>query len=197
MYSLDIVSERVGRDGMTDTQREFQALYVRSNRRAYNLAFRLLGNAADAEDVTQDAYVRAWRHFGQYDRTRPFEGWLFRIVTNLVVDKRRRQKRVPMYSLDAPLDVDSDGAPLTLDIADSTSDPEALLLRDLFTEPLQNALDALPPDYRAAVLLADVEDRSYEEISHIMRCPIGTVRSRIHRARQMLRRTLEKTMSVT
>jgi RNA polymerase sigma-70 factor, ECF subfamily len=200
MYSLDILdryTERVGRDGRTDSQREFEALYVRSNRRAYNLAYRLLGNATEAEDVTQDAYVRAWRHFGQYDRSRPFEGWLFRIVTNLVVDRRRRQKRVPMYSLDAPLDVDSDGSPLTLDIADSSSDPEALLLRDLFSEPLQKALDALPPDYRSAVLLADVEDRSYEEIAHIMRCPIGTVRSRIHRARQMLRRNLEKVMSVS
>jgi RNA polymerase sigma-70 factor (ECF subfamily) len=197
MYTLDIFSERVGRDGRTESQREFEALYVRSNRRAYNLAYRLLGNATEAEDVTQDAYVRAWRHFGQYDRTRPFEGWLFRIVTNLVVDRHRRQKRVPMYSLDAPLETDSDGAPLTLDIPDSSSDPSALLLRDLFSEPLQKALDQLPPDYRSAVLLADVEDRSYEEIAHIMRCPIGTVRSRIHRARHMLRRTLEKTMSPT
>lgn len=197
MYRLDILTERVGRDGRTDSQREFERLYARSNRRAYNLAFRLLGNATEAEDVTQDAFVRAWRHFHQYDRTRPFEGWLFRIVTNLVVDRRRRQKRVPMYSLDAPLDVDSEGAPLTLDIADSTTDPQALLLRDLFSEPLQKALDALPPDYRSAVLLADVEDRSYEEIAHIMRCPIGTVRSRIHRARHMLRRTLEKTLTTS
>src|SRR4051794_37434174 len=125
MYTLDIFSERVGRDGRTDSQREFEALYVRSNRRAYNLAYRLLGNATEAEDITQDAYVRAWRHFGQYDRTRPFEGWLFRIVTNLVVDRRRRQKRVPMYSLDTPLETDSDGAPLTLEIADSSSDPSA------------------------------------------------------------------------
>jgi RNA polymerase sigma-70 factor, ECF subfamily len=198
MYTIDILdvfNERVGRDGRTDSQREFEALYLRSNRRAYNLAYRLLGNATEAEDVTQDAYVRAWRHFGQYDRSRPFEGWLFRIVTNLVVDRRRRQKRVPILSLDAPLDTDSDGTALTLDIPDSTSDPQAILLRDLFSEPLQNALDALPPDYRAAVLLADVEDRSYDEIAGIMRCPIGTVRSRIHRARQMLRRNLEETMA--
>jgi len=194
MVTIDILNERVGRDGRTESQREFESLYLRSNRKAYNLAFRLLGNATEAEDVTQDAYVRAWRHFGQYDRNRPFEGWLFRIVTNLVVDRRRRQKRVPMLSLDAPLDIDSDGAALTLDIPDSTADPQAILLRDLFSEPLEKALNALPPDYRAAVILADAEDHSYDEIAEIMGCPIGTVRSRIHRARKLLRVHLEKVM---
>src|SRR5579871_1478351 len=99
MYTAD----KVGRDGQTDAQREFEALYRRSSGRAYNLAYRLLGNAAEAEDVTQDAFVRAWRHFAQYDRARPFESWLFRIVTNLVVDRRRRQKRVRIYSLHAPV----------------------------------------------------------------------------------------------
>jgi RNA polymerase sigma-70 factor (ECF subfamily) len=179
-------------DGMTDDQREFEALYHRSSRRAYNLAYRLLGNSTEAEDITQDAFVRAWRHFEQYDRARPFEGWLFRIVTNLVVDRRRRQKRVPMYSLDAAIERDTEGSPLTIDIPDVSADPAALLIENELSEPLQNALDALPQDYRVAVLLADVEDRSYEEIAEIMHCPIGTVRSRIHRARQMLRKRLEK-----
>ncbi len=105
MYSINILTaEKIGRDGITDTQRKFESFYRRSNRRAYNLAFRLLCHATEAEDITNDVFVRAWRHFDQYDRARPFEGWLFRIVTNLVVDCRRRQKRVPMYSLDTPID---------------------------------------------------------------------------------------------
>src|SRR5579862_8916191 len=118
--------EKIGRDGRTDSQRDFELLYLRSNRRAYNLAFRLLGNATDAEDVTQDAYLRAWRHFDQYERGRPFEGWLFRIVTNLVVDRRRRQLRVPFYSLDAPIGSDTDGSPMTVDLPDPGGDPETL-----------------------------------------------------------------------
>lgn len=182
--------EKIGRDGRTAAQREFETLYRRSSRRAYNLAYRMLGNAAEAEDVTQDAFVRAWRHFGQYDPARPFEGWLFRIVTNLVVDLKRRQKRVMVYSLDAPLGKDSEGAALTLDLPDPSANPEQMLLQDTFSEPLQNALDALPKDYRAAVLLADVEELTYDEIADILRCPIGTVRSRIHRARQLLRKAL-------
>lgn len=187
MYTYD----QVGLDGRTDTQREFEALYQRSNRRAYNLAYRLLGNASDAEDVTQDAYVRAWRHFGQYDRGRPFEGWLFRIVTNLVVDRRRREKRVPIYSLDAPIGTDADGTPITLDLPDPKSSPETQFFQDSLSEPIQNALDSLPHDYRLALVLADVEDRSYDEIAAVMSCPIGTVRSRIHRARLMMRRKLQ------
>ena len=90
------------------TQQEFERLFQRSRRRAYNLAYRLTGNAADAEDVTQDAYVRAWHNFETYDANRSFEGWLFRIITNRVIDMRRRQKRVPMYSLDTPIQGDED-----------------------------------------------------------------------------------------
>jgi RNA polymerase sigma-70 factor (ECF subfamily) len=182
--------------GMDETAKrnEFEALFLRSHRRAYNLAYRMLGNTGEAEDVTQDAYVRAWHSFHQYDRTRPFEGWLFRIVTNLVIDCRRRQKRVPMYSLDAPLtgDADSEGAPLSFEFADTSSNPETLLMTREFDEPLEKALATLPTEYRTAVLLADVEERSYQEIADTMQCAIGTVRSRIHRARLMLRRSLEK-----
>jgi RNA polymerase sigma-70 factor (ECF subfamily) len=187
--------EEAGLDGLLYTQREFEALYRRSNRRAYNLAYRMLGNACDAEEVTQDAYVRAWRHFGQYDRARPFEGWLFRIVTNLVVDRRRREKRVPIYSLDAPITTDADGKPMALDVPDPNRNPEAILFEDALSERIQAALNSLPNDYRLALLLADLEERSYEEIAQVMSCPIGTVRSRIHRARLMMRRRLTLTPS--
>jgi RNA polymerase sigma-70 factor, ECF subfamily len=174
-----------------DDQRDFALLYRRSHKRAFNLAYRLLGNSTDAEDITQDAFVRAWRHFDQYDRARPFEGWLFRIVTNLVVDRRRRDRRVTIYSLDAPLKIDSEGVPVTVEIPDETANPETRMMADQFSEPLEKALAKLPKDYRAAVLLADVEGMSYQEIAEVLGAPIGTIRSRIHRGRLMLRRALE------
>jgi RNA polymerase sigma-70 factor (ECF subfamily) len=175
----------------SNTERaEFEAFYLRSHRRAYNLAYRLLGNASDAEDITQDAYMRAWRHFSLYDRSRPFEGWLFRIVTNLVVDMKRRHKRVRIYSLDAPLSVNNDGDAVRLEPVDFASNPETVVLRDTFSEKMQDALTALPQDYRVAVILADVEELSYQEIAEIVGVPLGTIRSRIHRARLMLRKTL-------
>lgn len=172
-------------------QQDFEHLFQRSQRRAYNLAYRLTGNAADAEDVTQDAYVRAWHNFDSYDATRSFEGWLFRIITNRVIDLRRRQKRVPMYSLDSPIQGDEDGHPLAHEFAAPDSDPEQIVVGPVMEERLQRALAALPTDYRTAILLCDVEQRSYQEIADRMRCALGTVRSRIHRARVMLRKRLE------
>src|SRR5580658_4503609 len=174
-----------------DTQHEFEQLFLRSQRRAYNLAYRLTGNAADAEDVTQDAYVRAWHNFDTYDANRSFEGWLFRIITNRVIDMRRRQKRVPMYSLDTPIQGDEDGQPLAHEFAAQQSDPQDIIINPIMDEKLQKALASLPTDYRTAILMCDVEQKSYQEIAIAMRCAIGTVRSRIHRARVMLRKQLE------
>lgn len=173
------------------TQQEFEKLFQRSQRRAYNLAYRLTGNMTDAEDVTQDAYVRAWHNFASYDSSRSFEGWLFRIITNRVIDMRRRQKRVPMYSLDTPIQGDEDGQPLSHEFAAPDSDPQDIVIGPIMDERLQKALTALPADYRTAILLCDVEQRSYQEIAETMHCAIGTVRSRIHRARVMLRKYLE------
>jgi len=171
--------------------RDFELLFRRSQRRAYNLAYRLTGNSADAEDVTQDAYVRAWHNFDTYDANRSFEGWLFRIITNRVIDMRRRQKRVPIYSLDSPIQGEDDGQPLAHEFAAPNSNPEEIVVGPVMEERLQQALASLPVDYRKAILMCDVEQRSYQEIADQMRCAIGTVRSRIHRARVMLRKRLE------
>src|SRR5690348_408701 len=92
-------------------QRQFELLFQRSQQRAYSLAFRLTGNTADAQDVTQDAYVRAWNHFDSFDPSRSFEAWLFRILTNRIIDLRRRQKRVLICSLDTPMQQDEDALP--------------------------------------------------------------------------------------
>lgn len=170
---------------------QFEALFERSRRRVYRFAYHLLGNSTDAEDVVQDAYVRAWQHFDQFDSARSFEGWLFRIVTNRVIDMRRRQKRVPMYSLDTPIYGDEEGQPLAHEFAAPNSNPEEIVVGPVLEEKLQNALAALPADYRTAILLCDVEQRSYQDIAATMHCAIGTVRSRIHRARVMLRKHLE------
>jgi len=176
---------------IVNPENEFELLYRRSQRRAYNLAYRLTGNSTDAEDVTQDAYVRAWHNFDSYDANRSFEGWLFRIITNRVIDLRRRQKRVPIYSLDSPIQGDDDGQPLAHEFAAPNSDPEQIVVGPVMEERLQVALASLPIDYRKAIMLCDVEQRSYQEIADQMHCAIGTVRSRIHRARVMLRKRLE------
>jgi RNA polymerase sigma-70 factor (ECF subfamily) len=175
------------------TDQQFERLFQRSRRRVYRFAYHLLGNATDAEDVVQDAYVRAWQHFDGYDTSRSFEGWLFRIVTNRVIDLRRRQKRVPMYSLDTTFYAGDEGQSIAHKFAAPHSDPQEIVVEPILEETLQRALRALPNNYRTAILLCDVEQYSYQDIAAMMDCAIGTVRSRIHRARTILRGHMEPT----
>ena len=166
---------------------EFDHLVQRYHKQAYNIAYRMTGNHADAEDLTQEAFVRAFRFFGNYRRDWPFDNWLYKIMSNLFVDDLRRKPKARLQSLDQPLDFGGRSEEVFLEIPDATSDPARMLdLREL-DEYIQSALNSLPADFRMTVVLADMEGLSYEEISAAMRCSLGTVRSRLHRGRKLLR----------
>jgi RNA polymerase sigma-70 factor (ECF subfamily) len=187
-----------------DTAAEFEQLFQRSYTRAYNAAYRLMGNASDAEDLTQEAFVRVWAAFDRYDRTRPFEGWLFRILSNLAIDRWRRSAGMTVCSLDAAttgggsrarggrFPENDGGASLLSCLADERPSvlPEQSLMRAETGRKVHNALSALPGDYRQAVVMADIKGYSYEEIAQHVGCPVGTIRSRLHRGRQLLRQNL-------
>jgi RNA polymerase sigma-70 factor (ECF subfamily) len=148
--------------------------------RVYRLAFRLSGNKHDAEDLTQETFIRVFRSLASY-KPGTFEGWLHRITTNLFLDVARRRSRLRMEGL--PEDTDR--------LPSSGPSPEQVF-QDTHLDPdLQVALDELPPEFRAAVVLCDVEGLSYEEIGTTLDVKLGTVRSRIHRGRQMLKAALE------
>ena len=185
---------------------EFEGLLQRNYNRAYSAAYRMMGNASDAEDLTQEAFVRVWAAFDRYDRSRPFEGWLFRIISNLAIDRWRRTGNAAVCSLDADASGSwnstprgggyatrsrSEGrsAPLLACLADERvgAMPEQAFLRTEVRRKVRRALAALPTDYRKAVLLADVQGYSYDEIAQFVGCPVGTIRSRLHRGRQLLR----------
>jgi RNA polymerase sigma-70 factor (ECF subfamily) len=171
--------------------REFESLVARTKRQAYNMAYRMTGNRDDAEDLTQEAYLRAYRSFDKYDRALPFENWFFRILSNLFVDRLRRKPKQSPLSLNQSL-TNADGEDdYVLEVADDEANPETQLLKDIVDERIQDALATMPKDFRTAVLLCDVEGLSYEEIAHAMGTSIGTVRSRIHRGRLMLRKRME------
>jgi RNA polymerase sigma-70 factor, ECF subfamily len=170
---------------------EFERLVSRTQRQAYNMAYRMTGNRDDAEDLTQEAYLRAYRSFDKYDRALPFENWFFRILSNLFVDRlRRRPKQTPLSLSQSLANADGEDD-FTLEVPDEESNPEHTMLRDMVDERLQKALEAMPKDFRNAVLLCDVEGMSYAEIADQMGTSIGTVRSRIHRGRLMLRKLVE------
>jgi RNA polymerase sigma-70 factor (ECF subfamily) len=163
----------------------------RYHRQAYNIAYRLTGNHADAEDLTQEAFVRAFRFFENYRRDLPFENWLYRIISNLFVDDLRRKPKARIHSLDAPVGGDaSSESQAFFEIPDTRENPERVVLHEELDEQIQKALASLPADFRMTVILADIEGMSYEEISETMNCSLGTVRSRLHRGRKLLRSKL-------
>lgn len=170
---------------------EFERLMQRTKRQAYNIAYRMTGNRDDAEDLTQEAYLRAYRSFSTYNRQMPFERWFYRILSNLFIDLLRRKPAKKPLSLDQPLGDEDSEESMVLQIADNEYNPEQALMKDQLEEKLQAALVALPETFRKAVLLCDVEGLTYEEIAENMNCSVGTVRSRIHRGRTQLRKMLD------
>jgi RNA polymerase sigma-70 factor (ECF subfamily) len=149
--------------------------------RVYRLAYRLTGNPHDAADLTQDVFVRVFRSLSTYTPG-TFEGWLHRITTNLFLDQVRRKQRIRFDALG-----DDAGERL----ASREPGPAQAYDDNHFDDDVQRALDALSPDFRAAVVLCDVEGLSYEEIAATLGIKLGTVRSRIHRGRSQLRTALE------
>ncbi len=148
--------------------------------RVYRLAYRLTGDRHDAEDLTQEVFVRVFRSLSGYTPG-TFEGWLHRITTNLFLDQARRKAKIRF-------DAFADGAETRIPSRAIT--PDFAVLEGIFDDDVENALAALPPDFRAAVVLCDIEGLSYEEIADVLGLKLGTVRSRIHRGRAMLRTAL-------
>lgn len=170
----------------------FARLMAAHQDKLYRVAYRMTGHHEDAQDLMQDALLEAYRSFRRFQRGTYFEKWLFRIMTNTFIDRQRRKKRVGrVESLDAPVPGSGDEGPaLGREIPDWDSDPARTALRDVFHEPIQKALDGLQPEFRMVLILSDVEEYSYEEISEMMGTPVGTVRSRLHRARAAVKQKL-------
>ena len=177
---------------LRNDRKEFDALVNRCHRQAYNIAYRLTGNSADAEDLTQETFLRAFRFFDRYNRDMPFENWLYRIMSRVFIDELRKKPKFKTQSLDQPLNsADSGDSEVLLEIPDFESNPEQMLISEALEEHLQTALNTLPDEFRIAVILADIEGLSYEEIAETMNCSLGTVRSRLHRGRKLLRRQVQ------
>lgn len=170
----------------------FSELMERSYKKVFNLAYRLSADRADAEDLTQEAFFRAYRRFNTFEGDRPFENWIFRIVTRLFLDmKRSRSRRVQTVSTDAPLRPDGGANAVSFESPDDRDTPEKALLGGALSEELERGLKHLSPDQRELVWMADVEGVPYQEIAERVNAPVGTVRSRLHRAHKRLRDVIE------
>jgi len=166
----------------------FNDLVRKYEKQVYNFAYRLTGNYDDANDVAQDAFLRVFNAIGTFRGDASFSTWLFRITTNVFLDERKRAKAHPHTSLDEYLELDESS--VARQIEDPSPTPEAVLEQSERALLLQQAIGGLPEYQRAMVTLYHGQQKSYEEIAEIMDLPIGTVKSRLNRARLALKEKL-------
>ena len=196
---------RWGRDSLRDTMRPmdetalindaqrgdldaFNTLVLHYQSTLFNTAFRILGDDDLASDATQEAFLSAFRSLKTF-RGGSFKAWLMRTVTNAAYDELRRKKRRPSTPLE-PDDNDPDGAEEPRWMADPNLSPEATAEAHELEHAMEHCLEGLPVDYRAVVVMADIEGLDYTEVAAAVRVPLGTVKSRLARARLRLRECL-------
>ena len=177
-----------------EKDRRFQAELMPVIDPLYNFAYRLTLDEDDANDLVQETYLKAYRFFEYFEPGTNAKAWLFRILKNSFINDFRKKSKQPAkvdYSeiegYYNPEDVESDS-----DIGGSSSDMRQQSVRDLIGDEVASALNSLPVDFRTVIILCDLEGFTYEEMAKVLDIPIGTVRSRLHRARHFLKEKLEK-----
>jgi len=186
--------ERVPKLSKEDKDRRFQAELMPVIDSLYNFAFRLTLDEDDANDLVQETYLKAYRFFEYFEQGTNAKAWLFRILKNSFINDFRKKSKQPAkidyseiegyYNSE---DVESDS-----DAGGTSSDMRQQAVRDLIGDEVASALNSLPVDFRTVIILCDLEGFTYEEMAKVLDIPIGTVRSRLHRARNFLKEKLEK-----
>jgi RNA polymerase sigma-70 factor (ECF subfamily) len=172
-------------------QAEFEALFSPLLQMAYGTALRLTRNRSEAEDLVQDAALLAYKAFGTFQRGTNFKAWFFRILTNAFYSRHRKEKH-------EKANLSTDDVPALYlyqktteaGISGSDQDPAAAIMDRLDADRVGEALDTLPEEYRTVATLYFIDDLSYHQIAEAVQCPVGTVRSRLHRGRRMLQKAL-------
>jgi len=185
-------AELVARCQKGDMQ-AFGSLVAKYQDRLFNTVYRLCNNRADAEELAQQAMLKALERIGQFRGSSKFYTWLFRIATNLAISHRRRAGRIRFHSMTVPDDENTgrQAEALTVAMAQRRQPaPEAAAMRADLQRRLAAAMDSLEDDFRLVVVLRDVEDMDYRQIANVVGVPVGTVKSRLHRARCILKDNL-------
>jgi RNA polymerase sigma-70 factor (ECF subfamily) len=178
---------------MTDRLRSFEEEALPHLDAVYRFALRLTGATADAEDLVQETFLRAYRSWDQYTPGTSAKSWLFTICRNTFLRQRERERRHDEVVERAVREGDGPSVPggeLPLFMPAAQSDPEGELFREMIDESILNAIERLPPDFRDAVVLSDLEGLSYAEIASVLDIPVGTVKSRLFRGRRLLQQEL-------
>jgi RNA polymerase sigma-70 factor (ECF subfamily) len=181
-----LVNKRI-KEVLKGDQNAFAEIVELYQDKLYRVCYRMLGNKHEAEDIAQEAFVRAFVNIHTFDTKRKFSTWLYRIGTNLCIDRIRKKK--PDYFLDAEV-AGAEGLNMYSQIASTDVLPEDEVLKMEMQERVQYEISRLPDKYRAVIVLKYMEDLPLQEISDILDMPLGTVKTRIHRGREALRKQL-------
>ena len=157
----------------------------------YGAACRLTRNARDAEDLVQETVLRAYRFWETFEKDSNCKAWLLRILTNTFINEYQRRKRSRQVLDAATAEQEATDGVLVHAAAEAQKSPESMLVDRSVSDDVQRALDALPDDFRIAVVLCDIEGLSYKEIADVMGTPVGTVMSRLFRGRRLLQASLK------
>jgi RNA polymerase sigma-70 factor, ECF subfamily len=156
--------------------------------KVFQICYRMLGNRHEAEDISQEAFIRAYVNIETFNQKRKFSTWLFRIATNLCIDRIRKKK--PDYYLDAEV-AGTDGLTMYSQVAADVQMPEDEVENMELQETIQKEISKLPEKYRSVIVLKYIEELPLQEISEILDMPLGTVKTRVHRGREALRKQLK------
>lgn len=191
---MELVESRIVKRAQKGDRLAFAELVELYKDKLYNLGYRMMGNPTEAEDVAQETFLRAYANLSTYNASHKFSTWIYRIATNLCIDRMRKKKAD--FSLDAELDNGGEegGSTLYGRIAAPDRSPEEDVVRLETQEEVQRAIEALPENYRSAVILKYLHDLSLQEIADILEVPVTTVKTRIHRGREALRAVLQSTL---
>ncbi len=171
------------------TRAEFESLVQQHLDTLYAAALRLTRDGKDAEDLVQDAVLRAYRFFDKFERGTNFRAWIFKILTNTFINRYRRVVKERSL-VDGPETEAVTEQFVSREAAEQAADPERHFLDQLVSDDVVKAIDALPIDFRMVVILADLQEFSYKEIADILAIPVGTVMSRLFRGRRLLEKAL-------
>ncbi|XEC94581.1 RNA polymerase sigma factor SigW [Paenibacillus tarimensis] len=183
------IEARLARMALKGDQQAFVELVGLYQDKLYHMAYRMLSNRQEAEDVVQDTFLRVYNNLDRYDDTMKFSTWIYRIATNLCIDRLRKRK--PSYSLDAE-SADHEGLDGYSMLPSDDRTPESELLLTETQRMIHQAIDTLPAKYKTVMILKYLQDLSLQEIGDVLGMPVTTVKTRVHRGREFLRKKLER-----
>jgi RNA polymerase sigma-70 factor (ECF subfamily) len=185
---LNYVETRLAKLSRGGDRHAFAELVELYKDKIFHLGYRMLNQKQEAEDVVQETFLRVYKNLDRYDENQKFSTWIYRIATNLCIDRLRKRK--PSYSIDAEM-TDGEGTDWHSMLASDDAGPDEELILSETQQNIREAIQTLPDKYKSVVILRYLHDMSLQEIGEVLEMPVTTVKTRVHRGREFLRKKLD------